>query len=378
MKSGSIEVRPNISKPSVIIFLLFSVFFLSQLSVLQADTLKTVPVTAVHIQDNFWTPKLEVYRKNTIPHSLEYVKNNIQALRKLAGLSEESGKTGKWTEANLHKYIETCAYSLALHPDAKLEKELDEIISALSAAQRPDGYIHAHITLNNLTPWGDLYHQHDGYVLGHMYEAAVAHYQVTGKRKMLDVARRSADQAYRYFIEENKPGFPGHAEIELALVQLYRATREKRYIELSKSFIERRGQNPGKECPRYPCEYFQDHLPVYEQKEIKGHAVRAVFLATGVADAAMETGDVRLYEVARALWRNVTGRKMYITGSIGASRKHEAFGEDYYLPNNGYCESCAACGLADFAHRMLMIEADGRCGDVLERVLYNAILHGIS
>jgi DUF1680 family protein len=341
-------------------------------------SLKPVPITAVKIEDKFWSPKLDVYRRNTIPHSWEYIDRNIKALKKLAGLSDEPTDTGLWTEANLHKFTETIAYSLALYPDKKLQKQSDEVISLLAAAQRPDGYIHAHVLLKDLTPWANLYHQHDGYVSGHLYEAAVAHYRVTKQRTLLDVACKSADQACRYFFDESNPGFPGHAEIELALVELYRATGQKRYLQLAQAFIERRGQNPGRDCPRFPCEYFQDDVPIQEQDEIKGHAVRAVFFATGVADVALETGDPNMRKAAGRLWDSTTKRKMYIIGSIGASRRHEAFGDDYALPNKGYCESCAACGLADFAHRMLMLQADGQCADVLERVLYNGILHGIS
>ncbi|MHC4346311.1 MAG: glycoside hydrolase family 127 protein, partial [Planctomycetota bacterium] len=340
--------------------------------------LNPVPVTAVRIADNFWAPRLEVYRTNTIAHSWQYIEDNIKAMKKIAGVSNEPCKTGKWTEANLYKFMETIAYSLAMHPDTELEKCLDEIISAVAAAQRPDGYIHGHITLNNLTPWGDLYHQHDGYVAGHLYEAAVAHFRVTGKATFLNVARRSANQACRYFLDKKNPGFPGHAEIELALVELYRVTGEGRYLELARTFIERRGQDQNKDCPRFPCEYFQDHLPIREQNEIRGHAVRAVFFSTGVADVALAAGNSDMGAAAKRLWESTTKKKMYITGSIGASRKQEAFGEDYELPNDGYCESCAACGLADFAHRMALLEADAECVDVLERTLYNAILHGIS
>lgn len=342
------------------------------------NPLKPVQVTEVKINDKFWSPKLTVWRKNTIPHSWKYIEGNIKALKKLAGQSEQSGKTGLWTEANLHKFIETVTYSLAIRPDPVLEKQLDEVIAVLAAAQQPGGYIHAHVIINNLTPWGNLYHQHDGYVSGHLYEAAVAHFQVTGKKTLLDIARKSADQAWRYFLVENNSGFPGHAEIELALVELHRVTGEKRYLKLAQRFIERRGGNKGKDCPRYPCEYFQDHLPIRRQTEIKGHTVRAVFFATGVADVALETGDPDMRRAAERLWDSTTKRKMYITGSVGASRKHEAFAGDYVLPNDGYCESCAACGLADFAHRMLMLKADAQYADVLERVLYNAVLHGIS
>jgi DUF1680 family protein len=373
------KYAPKLGRYLIVIVSLCMTSNTSPASEVQApNSLEPVPITAVKIEDTFWSPKLDVYRRNTIPHSWKFIDENIKALKKLAGLSEETGDTGLWSEANLHKFIETIAYSLTLHPDPQLQKQLDETISVLAAAQRPDGYIHAHVLLKNLTPWGNLYHQHDGYVSGHLYEAAVAHFRVTGKRTLLDIACRSADQACRYFLDQGNPGFPGHAEIELALVELYRATQQNRYLKLAQAFVERRGRNKGKDCPRCPCEYFQDHLPIHQQEEIKGHAVRAVFFATGVADVALETGDPDMHKAARRLWDNTTKRKMYITGSIGASRKHEAFGDDYMLPNNGYCESCAACGLADFAHRMIMLEADAQCADVLERVLYNAVLHGIA
>jgi DUF1680 family protein len=377
--SCEMSLTGNLVKFPVMITSLLMTFCAGSCSVVQAgELLKPVPITAVTVEDSFWSPKLTIYRENTIPHSWKYIDGNIKALRKIAGLSEEPGDTGLWTEANLHKFIETVAYSLSLHPDPELEKQLDEVISVLAAAQRPDGYIHAHVTIKNLTAWDNLYHQHDGYVAGHLYEAAVAHFSVTGKRTLLDVACKSADQAYRHFLVEKNPGFPGHAEIELALVELYRATGQERYLELAQTFIGRRGANKEKDCPRFPCEYFQDHLPIHQQREIKGHAVRAVFFATGVADVALETADPQMRAAAERLWVSTAKRKMYVTGSVGAARKHEAFADDYVLPNDGYCESCAACGLADFARRMLMLQADAQCADVLERVLYNAVLHGIS
>ncbi|MHC4617911.1 MAG: glycoside hydrolase family 127 protein [Planctomycetota bacterium] len=373
------DLKPGnrIGYPTTEVFLC-TALIIACTTIARAAPLKPVPFTAVQIRDNFWSPKLTVYRTNTIPHSWPYIEDNIKAMKKLAGLADLHCKTGKWTEANLYKFMETIAYSLSRHPDPELEKRLDEIISAIAAAQRPDGYIHAHVTLNKRTPWADLYHQHDGYVAGHLYEAAVAHFEATGKKTFLDIACKSADQACRYFLDQNNPGFPGHAEIELALVELYRATGRKRYLLLARAFIERRGQIPEKECPRFPCEYFQDHLPIRQQNEIRGHAVRAVFFATGVADLALETHDPDMRAAAGRLWHSTTKRKMYLTGGIGASRKHEAFADDYALPNTGYCESCAACGLADFAHRMTLLEADAESADVLERALYNAVLHGIS
>jgi len=210
-----------------------------------------------------------------------------------------------------------------------------------------------------------------------MYEAAAAHYRATGKKNFLDVACKSADQAYLHFLAGKNEGFPGHAEIELALCELYRVTRNLKYLALAMAFVERRGKHPER-ATRFPPEYFQDHLPVRKQTEIKGHAVRAVFFATGVADLALETGDKELRATANSLWESAAKRKLYVTGSAGATGRGEAFAADYELPSRGYCESCAACGMANFAHRMLRLEGDAAIADELERILYNAVLHGIS
>ena len=283
---------------------------------------------------------------------------------------------GKWMEANLHKVLETAAYALAQHPCNNLDRKVDRVVGVIAAGQRPDGFAHAWCVNRKIKPWGDLYHQHDGYVSGHLYEAAAAHFRATGKRNYLEVACKSADQAWRHFIERKNPGFPGHAEIELALVELYRVTGNEKYLDLARAFIERRGRHPER-AVRFPPAYFQDHLPVRQQKEISGHAVRATFFATGVADIALETGDRELRDVARRLWHSASKHKMYITGNVGPSGGQEAFGADYHLPNDGYCESCAACGMANFAHRMLRLEGDADAADELERILYNGVLHGI-
>jgi len=200
-----------------------------------------------------------------------------------------------------------------------------------------------------------------------------------GKKNYLDIACKAADHAWRHFIEQKNPGFPGHAEIELALAELYRVTGNRNYLDLSRKFIERRGQDPNRKMGKWGLDYWQDHLPIRQQKEIKGHAVRAVFFATGVADVALETGDPSFCEAARQLWTSATKRKMYVTGSVGSRPDGEAFGDDYELPNRtGYCESCSNCGMMSFAHRMLQLDGDAETADVLELALYNGVLHGIS
>jgi uncharacterized protein len=335
----------------------------------------------VKLEGGFWAPKLKVYKENTIPHSWQYLEGEIRALQKAAGQQVQGDLNGTWGEANLFKFMETAAHSLGACPDPALEARMDEIIALVGAAQREDGYAHAYIVNSGKPQWDPefLDGSHDGYVLGHMIEAALEYHANTGKRNFLDIACRAADQAYEHFLgTDGRPGFCGHAELEMALVELVRVVPEPRYLELSKAFIEWRGRGKVKPAGDTPRAYFQDGQPLRQQRTLEGHAVRAVFFATGVADVAIETGDGDYRLAAHRFWDSTTLRRMTITGSIGPRREHEAFGEDYELPHNGYYESCAACGLADFAQRMFLLDRQADSAEVLERTLYNAILHGIS
>ncbi|MGC8744249.1 MAG: glycoside hydrolase family 127 protein [Verrucomicrobiia bacterium] len=340
---------------------------------------KPVPFVNVTITDNFWSPKQKVYRERTIPHSWQYVQKEIEDNEIAAGWKNiPRGKDTPWNQANLHKVLETCAYSLGQENNPALNDKVDYIISAISAAQQPNGYVNALITVRKMTPWANLDGQHDGYVAGHLIEAAVAHYLCTGKTNFLNIARKLADHIYNYFIIENHEGVCGHSELELALVRLYRVTGEKRYLDLSLNWIERRGK-PWKYSSTTPRSYFMDHLPARQLNEITGHAVRAIFYATGIADTAIETNDEGLKETARRLFASATKKKMYITGGVGSQKEDEGFGPDYFLPNrNGYAESCAACGLVNFAFSMFRMDGNSSSIDILERTLYNALLHGIS
>jgi hypothetical protein len=343
--------------------------------------LQPLPLARVDIRDGFWAPKLRVYREKTIPHSWFYLQWELRALRRAAGQPVEGELNGTWGEANLYKFLETAAYSLAQERDPALERQVDEVIELLAAGQQPDGYLHVYVTNNGKTPWDPdfLDGSHDGYVLGHLIEAAIEYHAATGKRRLLDLACRAADQAGRHFLGPNgRPGFCGHAELELALVELYRVTREPRYLELSRAFVEWRGRGKVKPFSDTPRAYFQDAVPLRAQRTLEGHAVRAIFFATGVADLALETGDGDYRLAAHRFWDSTTRRRMTVTGSVGPRREHEALGEDHELPHDGYYESCAACGLADFAQRMFLLERQAESVDVLERVLYNAVLHGIS
>ena len=353
----------------------------AELPVAKESRVQFIPLADVKIQDPFWAPKIRVYREKTIPHSWFFMQWEMRSLRKAAGQMVEGDLNGTWGEANLYKFFETTAYSLAMGPDAELEKRTDEVIDLLAAGQQTDGYLHIYITNNKKLPWDPAFldGSHDGYVLGHMIEAAIEHHAATGKTKFLDIARRAADQAYAHFLgTKGQPGFCGHAELEMALVELYRVTGEPRCLELAKAFVEWRGRGKVKPFSETPRAYFQDQVPLREQRTLEGHAVRAVFFATGVADLAIETQDPDYRLAANRFWDSTTLRRMTITGSVGPRQEHEAFGEDYELPNTGYYESCAACGLADLAQRMFMLERRTESADVLERVLYNAIPHGIS
>ncbi len=342
--------------------------------------LRPAAVGAVEIADSFWAPKIRTYREKTIPHSWQYMQWELRALHKAAGETVTGDLNGTWGEANLYKFLETAAYALAMQRDADLEKKIDAIIDLLALAQRPDGYAHYFVTNSKKLPWDPAFldGSHDGYVLGHLIEAAIEYSAATGKTKFLEIARRAADEAYDHFLGPNgQPGFCGHAELEMALVELHRVTGEARYLQLSKAFVEWRGRGKVKPVSETPRSYFQDEVPLRQQWTLEGHAVRALFFATGVADLALETGDADYRMAAHRFWESTARRRLAITGAVGPRHEHEAFGEDYELPNDGYYESCAACGLADFAQRMFLLERTSESIDVLERVLYNAVLHGM-
>lgn len=344
-------------------------------------TVEALALKDVKITDEFWAPKLKIYKERTIPHSWKYMEGELKALRAATGQTVEGELNGTWGEANLYKFLETVAHSLAQFPDPELEKRVDEIVNLLARAQQPDGFVHLFYINSKKPKWDPefLDGSHTGYVLGHMIEAAIEYHANTGKRAFLDIACKAADEAHAHFLGPNgKPGFDGHAELEMALVELYRVTGVQRYLDLARAFIEWRGRSKVKPAGPTPRAYFQDEVPFRLQRTLEGHAVRAIFFATGVADQAIETGEFDFRLAANRFWDSTTLRRMAITGSTGPRHEHEAFGEDYELPVNGYYESCAACGLADFANRMFSLERNSDSADVLERVLYNAVLHGIS
>lgn len=295
-------------------------------------------------------------------------------------------------DSDVAKWLEGAAYCLAQTPDAELEKRCDEIIELIGEAQHEDGYLNTYFTVKEPDKrWVNLHEAHELYCAGHMIEAAVAYAECTGKKRLLEIMCAMADHIYRHFIEEGAEGYPGHPEIELALMRLYRCTNNEKYRDLALHFIDVRGVDPDyykKEVEKNPWRvwgnnvgdktYNQNYAPVRQQDQAVGHAVRAVYLYTGMADAAAETGDAELAAACKTLWNNITQHRMYVTGAIGSAYEGEAFTKDDHLPNDtAYAETCAAIGLIFFSNKMLSLERDGKYADVMERALYNCVLAGM-
>jgi uncharacterized protein len=360
-------------------FLMFVSAVLAYADTRQPRELSGVPFTDVKLNDGFWTPRIETNRTQSLPHNFEWCRKTgrIDNFAKAAKLMQGKYQGFMFNDSDLYKVLEAASYSLAAHPDPALEKTVDEAIAKIAAAQQPDGYLNTYYTLaepgKRLTNLRDM---HELYCAGHLIEAAVAHFRATGKRTLLDVAVKYADFIDGVFGPTKRHGVPGHEEIELALVKLYHVTGEKKYFDLAKYFIDTRGDKSQREIWG---KYHQDHLPVRQQSEIVGHAVRAMYLYSGTADVAAKTGDRQLIDAMGRLWQDVAQRKMYITGGIGARYEGEAFGDAYELPNDSaYCETCAAIGLALWAHRLNLMHRDAQYADAVERVAYNGILSGVS
>ncbi|HUW61475.1 MAG TPA: beta-L-arabinofuranosidase domain-containing protein [Candidatus Bathyarchaeia archaeon] len=344
-----------------------------------AEPLTAVPFTDVTVEDTFWAPRLEAARQNTLPANFKWCEDTgrIGNFQKASGAIEGKFEGIYFNDSDVYKVIEGASYMLHASPDPKLDAYLDDLIAKIAAAQQPDGYLNTYFTLVEPDKrWADLPVKHELYCAGHMFEAAVAHYRATGKRTFLDVACRFADYIDSVFGPGKKYGVPGHEEIELALVKLYQATGERRYLDLAKFFIDERGRTDHRASYG---DYCQDHLPVRNQREIAGHAVRAMYLYSGVADVARLTGDQPLVDTMDRIWDDVVLRKMYITGGIGPSAKNEGFTVAYDLPNDSaYAETCASIGMALWNHRLNLLHADAKYADIVEQVAYNGLLSGLA
>jgi len=348
---------------------------------------RPVPFTAVKVRDGFWTPRFETNRARTVWYDFEKCEETgrIDNFAKAGGLMAGEFKGIPFDDSDVYKVIEGAAYILAMEPDAKLDRYLDELIVKIAAAQEADGYLYTARRLfapekmpamSGRTRWSNLEASHELYNVGHLYEAAVAHFQATGKRSLLNVALKNAD----FLCETFGPGKvqlpPGHQEIEIGLVKLYRLTGQEKYLKLAHYLLEIRGRP---ETHRLYGVNVQDHLPVVEQAEAVGHAVRAGYMYAGMADVAALTGQESYARAIDRLWEDVVFRKLHLTGGIGASPSGEAFGRAYELPNaTAYLETCAAIANALWNHRMFLLHGDAKYVDVLERILYNGFLSGVS
>ncbi|WP_176011614.1 glycoside hydrolase family 127 protein [Victivallis sp. Marseille-Q1083] len=345
-------------------------------------------IKEVQLRDGYLKPRQDSCRTVTVPSSLEKCRTTgrIDAL-KLDWREPMENKPHIFWDSDVAKVLEGVAYLLGQQPDEALAAEFDEIVGRLTAAQQPDGYLNSYFT--TVEPdkrWTNLHEAHELYCAGHLLEAAVAAKEMLGRQDFLDTMCRYMDYIATVFGpgEGQKRGYPGHEEIELALVRLYELTGRKKYLDLAAYFIDERGREPQffrseGVRPDY-LKYYQADQPVREQREAEGHAVRAVYLYTGMAKVAGHTGDRELLESCRRLFDDIVNRKMYITGGIGSSFVGEAFTVAYDLTNSSlmYAESCASIGLVYFADELLKLTGDGRYADVMERALFNGALAGIS
>ncbi|GAK50771.1 hypothetical protein U14_02012 [Candidatus Moduliflexus flocculans] len=372
----------------------------------QPSKATAVPLKNVKITDAFWSRYIRLVNEVVLPYQWEVLNDRIpdaepshavKNFRIAAGDEKGEFYGFVFQDTDIAKWLETVAYSLTISPNPELERTADEMIDLIARAQQPDGYLNTYFIIKAPERrWTNLREEHELYTAGHFIEAAVAYFQATGKRKLLDVLCRFVDLIEATFGTEpgKLRGYPGHQEIELALVKLYRATGEERYLRLSQYFLNERGREPfyfdleyekrGK-TEHWPGHkdlgrtYAQTHLPVREQTTAVGHAVRAVYMYSAMADVARETNDQSMFDACKRLWQNMTTRQMYITGGIGSTSHGEAFTFDYDLPNDTmYTETCASVGLMMFAQRMLLMEEDRRYADVMEQALYNNLLSGMS
>lgn len=359
-------------------------------------TLTPAKVGAVVLEGGFWGRRLAVNRQATIPAIYQQCRatGRIDAFR----LNWRAGRPKRphpFWDSDVAKWLEAACYSLIMHPDRRLRRQVDRVAEMIAGAQQTDGYLNSYFT--SAEPdrrWTNLRDMHELYCAGHLMEAAVAHHEATGGKVLLEALCRYADHITSVFGRGRgkRRGYPGHEEIELALVKLYRATGRREHLGLAKYFIDERGRRPhyfdteararGDDPATYRHsghEVQQAHQSVREQREAVGHAVRALYLYAGMADVAVETEDRSLLAACRQLWRDVTRRKMYVTGGAGSSLLYEGFTGRYDLPNDvAYAETCAAIALVFFSHRMLQVEGDGQYADVMERALYNAVASGVS
>lgn len=379
-----------------------------------AEPITSIDFSEVEIDDEFWSPRIETNRNVTIEYQYDQLEESgtLENFRRVDA-DKSGGFQGMWfQDSDAYKWIEGASYVLAKHDDQELREKVDEVIELIANAQGEDGYLNTYFSL--MEPdnrWSNLHMMHELYCAGHLIEAAVAHYRATGDTSLLDVAIAFADYIDGTFGDEVE-GVPGHEEIELALIRLYRVTEVERYLSLAKYFIDLRGTEndrlawelthpdeiggyeyddgaliPDRDEPdsvfldddgEYDGQYAQAHKPLRDQEKVEGHSVRAMYLYAAAADLAIETDDSTVVESLEQLWANMTTKRMYITGGIGPEHYHEGFTVDYDLRNDGYAETCAAVGSIFWSRRMFELTGEAKYPDLIERTLYNGFLAGVS
>lgn len=366
--------------------ILIPVVFLVIAARSQTSSQKLYPVifSEVTVTDPFWKPKMQTVATATLDACVRYTQEKTGRIRNFEKAAQLSGKHEGifYDDSDVYKAIEAIAYSLKNYPNPELERNTDEWIRKIAAAQLPDGYLNTYYILTDISErWTDM-DKHEDYCAGHLIEAGIAYYNTTGKDLLLRTAIRFADHIDSVFRQQNRPWVSGHQEIELALMKLYHHTHNIKYLELADWFLEQRGRGYGKGAiwdKWKDPDYCQDGLPVKDQRKITGHAVRAMYLYTGAADVAAVTNDAGYINAMDSIWEDVVFHHMYITGGIGAQGSNEGFGKPYDLPNaSAYCETCASVGMVFWNQRMNMLSGDAKYIDVLERSLYNGALDGVS
>jgi hypothetical protein len=362
---------------------------------------KRIELEKVKIKDGFWSPIQNLMINQVIPYQEHILNDKIEGVEKshafanfriAAGLEEGDFYGMVFQDSDVAKWLEAVAYSLIVKPDIELEKRADIIIDTIEMSQQEDGYLNTYFTVKEPKKrWENLHECHELYCAGHMMEAAVAYYQSTGKKKLIEIMSRMTDHIIQIFEKEKKGGISGHQEVEIGLLRMYEVTREDKYIKLAEYFINERGKDPDyfiKETKERGWShqgmdpkdtlYNQSHKPVRDQSFAEGHSVRALYMYTAMAELATKTNDLELYETCIRLLDNIVNKRMYITGGIGSTVKGEAFTIDYDLPNDTiYAETCASVALCFFASKLSSIKATGWIGDLLERALYNGVLAGM-
>lgn len=352
-----------------------------------------VPFTSVKLSDNFWLPRIKINHTVTIPASFERCEKTGR-VKNFTMAAAKSGKfctTYSFDDTDIYKTIEGASFSLSLFPDKKLEIYIDSLIDIVGKAQEPDGYLYTARTIDPANPhkWAGPHRwvkerelSHELYNAGHLYESAVAHFMATGKRNLLSIAIKNADLVCSVFGPGKMHVAPGHEIVEMGLVKMYRITGKTAYLETAKDFIEERGRFTGYDAkskdPWKNGDYWQDRIPVVDQKEAMGHAVRAGYLYSGMADVAALTGDEKLLKAIDSIWTNMVSKKIYVQGGAGAVGSGERYGDNYELPNaTAYNETCAAIANVYWNQRMFQLHGDAKYIDVLEKILYNGLISGV-